>query len=84
MGHHHTAFSATRQGSSPAGLGAQLGRRAPARGRVPCRTKTAGACDFFGGLGYIRETGIERIVRDVNHLRLLAGTPDELLLFLSQ
>ena len=38
----------------------------------------------FGGLGYIRETGIERIVRDVNSLRLLAGTPDELLLFLAQ
>jgi hypothetical protein len=38
----------------------------------------------FGGSGYVRETGVEKIVRDNNHLRLLCGSPSELLLFLSE
>jgi alkylation response protein AidB-like acyl-CoA dehydrogenase len=38
----------------------------------------------FGGSGYVRETGLEKIVRDNNHLRLLCGSPSELLLFLSE
>ncbi|REJ67208.1 MAG: acyl-CoA dehydrogenase [Planctomycetota bacterium] len=37
----------------------------------------------FGGLGYIRDTGIERRVRDLNHLRQLCGTPPELRIFLA-
>jgi hypothetical protein len=42
------------------------------------------ALQVFGGLGYMRETGLEKIVRDSNHLRLLCGTPSELSLFLSE
>ncbi len=38
----------------------------------------------LGGAGYIVEAGLEKIVRDCNHLRLLCGTPDELQLFLSE
>ena len=40
------------------------------------------ALQVFGGIGYVRQTGLEKIVRDNNHLRQLSGTPDELLLFL--
>jgi len=38
----------------------------------------------LGGAGYICEAGLEKIVRDCNHLRLLCGTPDELRMFLSE
>ena len=42
------------------------------------------ALQTLGGSGYTREAGLEKIVRDGNHLRLLCGTPDELLMFVSQ
>ncbi len=32
----------------------------------------------FGGLGYLRDTGLERVARDVNALRVTAGSPTEL------
>jgi len=38
----------------------------------------------LGGAGYTCEAGLEKIVRDGNHLRLLCGTPDELRMFLSE
>jgi alkylation response protein AidB-like acyl-CoA dehydrogenase len=38
----------------------------------------------LGGAGYTSEAGLEKIVRDSNHLRLLCGTPDELRMFLSE
>jgi hypothetical protein len=38
----------------------------------------------LGGAGYTCEAGVEKIVRDCNHLRLMCGTPDELLMFLSE
>ena len=38
----------------------------------------------LGGAGYTCEAGLEKIVRDCNHLRLLCGTPDELRMFLSE
>lgn len=41
------------------------------------------AMQVFGGIGYVRETGIEQIVRDNNHLRQLLGTPEELRLFIA-
>jgi acyl-CoA dehydrogenase len=43
-----------------------------------------GALQTLGGAGYTREAGLEKIVRDCNHLRLLCGTPDELRMFLSE
>ena len=42
------------------------------------------ALQVFGGLGYLPETGLEKIVRDNNHLRLLCGTSRELMLFLAE
>lgn len=35
----------------------------------------------FGGMGYMRDTGLEKVVRDCNQLRLMMGTPSELGLF---
>lgn len=63
-------------------LGTVLGMRAQAHNLLCAAANDA--MQVFGGAGYIRETGLERIVRDNNHLRQLDGTPDELLLFLAE
>lgn len=42
------------------------------------------ALQVFGGVGYMRDTGIERRLRDVNHLRAMAGTPPELTLLMGE
>jgi len=39
------------------------------------------ALQCFGGIGYMQDNGIEKVVRDNNQLRLLNGTPTELKLF---
>ncbi len=44
---------------------------------------TNDALQCFGGLGYMQDNGIEKIVRDNNQLRILNGTPIELTLFAS-
>ncbi len=36
------------------------------------------ALQVFGGLGYMRDTGLEKIVRDQNHLRRYLASPAEL------
>ncbi|MDQ7052650.1 MAG: acyl-CoA dehydrogenase family protein [candidate division KSB1 bacterium] len=42
------------------------------------------AMQVMGGYGYMQDMGIEKIVRDTNHLRLLGGTPRDLQLFLAE
>jgi len=42
------------------------------------------ALQVFGGMGYMRDVGLEKAVRDLNHLRVLAGTPVELGLITSE
>ena len=39
---------------------------------------------LHGGSGYMQDTGAEKLVRNVNQLRLMHGTPTELQLFLSE
>lgn len=41
---------------------------------------TSHAMQVFGGIGYMRDNGIEKYLRDCNQLRLLAGSPTELTL----
>lgn len=36
------------------------------------------ALQVFGGMGYMRDTGAEKALRDVNHLRVIGGSPMEL------
>lgn len=36
------------------------------------------AMQVFGGMGYLRDVGVERLVRDANCLRVLTGTPGDL------
>ncbi|HEY6561704.1 MAG TPA: acyl-CoA dehydrogenase family protein [Polyangiaceae bacterium] len=63
-------------------LGHVLGLRAEA---MPALADAAHASmQVFGGLGYMRDTGIEKVTRDVNALRALAGTPGELALLVSE
>jgi alkylation response protein AidB-like acyl-CoA dehydrogenase len=41
------------------------------------------AMQVLGGTGYMQDAGIEKIVRDANHLKVSFGTPDDLRLFIS-
>ena len=36
------------------------------------------ALQVFGGMGYMKDTGLERLLRQTHHLRLLGGSPAEL------
>jgi hypothetical protein len=36
------------------------------------------ALQVFGGMGYMKDTGMERLLRQTHHLRLLGGSPAEL------
>lgn len=67
---------------APHQLGAVLAVRANAHNLLCAAANDA--LQTLGGAGYVVEAGLEKIVRDCNHLRLLCGTPDELLLFLSE
>ena len=42
------------------------------------------ALQVFGGLGYMRDTGVEKALRDVNHLRVMGASPRELALVASE
>jgi len=42
------------------------------------------ALQVFGGLGYMRDTGAEKLVRDLVHLRAICGSPPELALVVAE
>ncbi len=42
------------------------------------------ALQVLGGTGYMRDMGMEKVVRDLNHLRATCGTPAELGLFVAE
>ena len=42
------------------------------------------AMQVFGGMGYMKDVGMEKIVRDNNQLKLMNGTPTELMLFIAE
>jgi len=42
------------------------------------------ALQVFGGSGYIRDNGLEKLVRDQNHLRVFWGTPGDLMGFVTE
>jgi alkylation response protein AidB-like acyl-CoA dehydrogenase len=52
------------------------------RDRARCQVRlsegTSAALQVFGGMGYMRDNAMEKALRDVNHLRLLGGSPAEL------
>lgn len=48
-----------------------------------CRGANA-AMQVFGGMGYMRDVGLERTVRDNNQLRVTAGAPGDLKLFITR
>ncbi|CBL45033.1 Predicted acyl-CoA dehydrogenase [gamma proteobacterium HdN1] len=41
------------------------------------------AMQVHGGSGYMQDTGVECVLRDINCLRILGGTPDELAMILA-
>lgn len=65
-----------------ASLASVLGVRAVAH-RLLCEAANA-SLQVLGGMGYMRDAGAEKIVRDANHLRLLGGTASEAWLFLAR
>ena len=62
-----------------------LGRVAAARIALSDRFRDAAnaAVQIFGGIGYMRDTGAEKILRDVNALRLQSGGTRDLAQFLA-
>lgn len=50
-----------------------------ARCQLSLSAGTSAALQVFGGMGYMQDNGLEKALRDVNHLRLLAGSPTELM-----
>lgn len=48
-----------------------------------CRAASA-AMQVMGGSGYMRDVGVEKVLRDTNQLRLMSGTPIELAMFASE
>jgi alkylation response protein AidB-like acyl-CoA dehydrogenase len=64
------------------GLCAVLAARAEAHPLL-CRA-TNDDLQVFGGSGYMRDTGIEKILRDQNHMRVTCGSPLDLALFVAE
>lgn len=74
--------SAARRRADAAALPRILGARAEAHPLL-CRAAND-ALQVFGGTGYMRDAGMEKIVRDENHLRVSCGSPPELSLFVAE
>jgi hypothetical protein len=51
-----------------------------ARCQVSLSAGASAALQVFGGMGYMRDNALEKLLRAVNHLRLLGGSPAELTL----
>lgn len=49
-----------------------------ARCQVRLSAAASAALQVFGGLGYMRDNGMEKLLRHTAHLRLLGGSPEEL------
>lgn len=54
--------------------------RMRARHQVRLSMGASAALQVFGGMGYMKDTGLERLLRQTHHLRLLGGSPAELAL----
>lgn len=54
------------------------------RAESPLCDAAHAALQVFGGLGYMRDTGLEKVSRDVNCLRAMAGAPPELALIAAE
>jgi len=76
------ALAAGARAPGPAAAIAALGARAEAMPALAAAGNDA--LQAFGGLGYMRDTGVEKVVRDVNHLRALGGSPGELALVIAE
>jgi acyl-CoA dehydrogenase len=74
--------ASARRPVGSSGLGAIFAARAEAHPLL-CRASNDDL-QVFGGSGYMRDTGAEKIVRDQNHLRVTCGSPPELSLFVAE
>lgn len=73
------------RGGTPIAL-SRLGRIAAFRADAHVRLADAAhaSLQVAGGLGYMREMGLEKASRDVNALRIMAGAPPELMLLAAE
>jgi acyl-CoA dehydrogenase len=74
--------SAVCRSANAAALPLILAARAEAHPLL-CRAAND-ALQVLGGTGYMRDAGVEKIVRDENHLRACCGSPTELSLFVAE
>lgn len=75
------SLSALGGGSAEANVIATLSARADL---VPAITEAAhDALQVLGGLGYMRDVGVEKVVRDLAQLRAIGGSPRELALIVA-
>lgn len=58
--------------------------RARARCQSSLSAGASAALQVFGGMGYMRDNGMEKRLRDVSHLRQLGGSPAELRLCVAE
>jgi len=73
---------ASRIRLDPSGFIAALGTRSRA---MPALASAANAAlQVFGGIGYMRDAGAERVVRDTNHLRAIGGPLGEIELIVAE
>ena len=79
---HTTLDALAAHAPGTASLCAVLAARSELHPRL-CAAANA-ALQVFGGIGYMRDTGLEKLVRDENTLRVLCGTPSELRRFVAE
>lgn len=73
------ALASTSRAPTP---GAVAGLRAECHPLL-CRAAND-AMQVLGGTGYLRDAGVEKVVRDENHLRAMLGSPTEQTLFVAE
>lgn len=77
------ALASTTQPTTSLALLADIWQLRAALHPLLC-TAASQALQVLGGIGYMRDQGVEKLLRDCNQLRLLGGSPQELTLCSAQ
>lgn len=78
-----TVLAGTTQPTASLGLLADVWQMRAAMHPLLCSAASQ-SMQVLGGIGYMRDQGVEKLLRDCNQLRLLGGSPQELTLCSAQ